>query len=220
MGRRKRYDNQQVCKVSGCDRVIGSHGAKQMCSIHYKRTRIHGHPVEKVPIGKMPAWTRMPDQCIYGGCTRKPHALNLCSTHHNRLWRLGTTELPTLQDKFWAKVKKGDPLECWEWQGSRHPAGHGYAWDGNKVSYSHVVAYNYAVGPTDQSVLHTCDNPPCCNPRHLYEGTQTENMLDKYDRNPIYKKARIKYAREIAEHKKRQAEITVSRFATDADLYR
>lgn len=48
----------------------------------------------------------------------------------------------------------------------------------------HRVAYELAVGPIPDGlcVLHSCDNPPCCNPAHLSLGTHTENMKHKMDR--------------------------------------
>ncbi len=44
---------------------------------------------------------------------------------------------------------------------------------------AHRVAYAFAVGdPGDLHVLHRCDNPPCCNPAHLFVGTYADNNRD------------------------------------------
>ena len=36
--------------------------------------------------------------------------------------------------------------------------------------------------PDEKDVLHRCDNPPCCNPSHLYIGDDKQNVKDMYDR--------------------------------------
>jgi hypothetical protein len=66
---------------------------------------------------------------------------------------------------------------CWEWQG---PFTHRYGQisDQNRRHRAHRLAYELWVGPIPQglSVLHKCNNPPCCNPAHLFVGTQKENV--------------------------------------------
>lgn len=54
--------------------------------------------------------------------------------------------------------------------------------DGKRtMTGAHVIVYRDTVGPVPQGLLicHTCDNPPCCNPEHLWCGTPSENMYDK-----------------------------------------
>jgi hypothetical protein len=71
---------------------------------------------------------------------------------------------------------------CWEWQGVRSPLGYGryYPAMGVKLQ-SHRHAYELAHGaiPEGMHVLHRCDNPPCCNPDHLFLGTHADNMKDR-----------------------------------------
>lgn len=72
---------------------------------------------------------------------------------------------------------------CWEWPGSRTWAGYGVvnAWNGgNNPVYVHRVigALLYGDLTHDQFVLHKCDNPPCCNPSHIWVGTNRENVAD------------------------------------------
>lgn len=85
-------------------------------------------------------------------------------------------------DRFWSFVdRSGGPDACWEWQGSQHPDGYGkIGWPGRKSpSISSRVAFEIANGrPPVGMVRHICDNPPCCNPAHLLEGTQLDNMRD------------------------------------------
>lgn len=69
---------------------------------------------------------------------------------------------------------------CWEWQMSRGPQGYGWvAQHIYGVKLAHRLAYLLASGdPADACVLHRCDNPPCCNPAHLFLGTRIDNMED------------------------------------------
>jgi len=87
----------------------------------------------------------------------------------------------TLEERFWTRVKKGSPNECWEWQGYRMPAGHGMIQRGKRgegTILTHRLSWEIHNGPTDQYVLHRCDNPPCVNPDHLFLGSQADNMKD------------------------------------------
>lgn len=85
-------------------------------------------------------------------------------------------------ERFWSFVVRGDADECWEWSGARHPDGHGkVAWPGRKsAAISSRIAFEITHGqPPIGMVRHTCDNPPCCNPAHLFLGTSRENNDDK-----------------------------------------
>jgi hypothetical protein len=81
--------------------------------------------------------------------------------------------------RFFAKVKKGAPGECWEWLGGKS-SGYGYI----DQKGAHVVSFELHKGPVHpgMEVLHHCDNRPCTNPEHLYAGTQMQNMHDKINR--------------------------------------
>jgi hypothetical protein len=77
----------------------------------------------------------------------------------------------------------GGESACWPYMGSRR---NGYGRigrfiDGRTVYLeAHREMYRLVCGPTDDfDVLHTCDNPPCCNPRHLFRGTHGDNMRDR-----------------------------------------
>jgi len=80
---------------------------------------------------------------------------------------------------FWARVDQtGD---CWPWTKYCNSDGYGKAWFNGRQERAHVLAWYFSNGtiPADLCVLHKCDNPPCCNPSHLFLGTQLDNMRDR-----------------------------------------
>lgn len=88
-----------------------------------------------------------------------------------------------LEQRFWEKVDRGNVGECWEWQAARGTKGYGQFWNGEYMDHAHRISYALDVRePGDLHVLHTCDNPPCVNPNHLYLGTNSDNQKDAFER--------------------------------------
>ena len=86
-------------------------------------------------------------------------------------------------EKFWSRVKRGEASECWVWTGSTNGHGYGRLNVRGKWLGAHRVAFELANGKApEQCVLHSCDNPPCCNPAHLREGTLADNVQDMFAR--------------------------------------
>lgn len=88
--------------------------------------------------------------------------------------------------RFWPKVdtKGGDIEQCWLFTGGLWPTGYGRFFMPNNNSvraYAHRIAYmlHYGQIPDGLVVMHTCDNPPCCNPHHLRLGTLADNNRDR-----------------------------------------
>jgi hypothetical protein len=83
---------------------------------------------------------------------------------------------PLLVKQFWSRIKRGPG--CWEWQRGRK--GYGQVWLEGKKWYAHRLAYTLCRGeiPPGKSICHTCDNPRCVRPSHLWLGSQTDNMRD------------------------------------------
>lgn len=85
----------------------------------------------------------------------------------------------TLEERFWANVKRGNSDECWEWQRSTSD-GYGHMTYEKRYIIAHRAAYEFTYGaiPDGLFVLHRCDNRRCCNPDHLWLGTNRDNVLD------------------------------------------
>jgi hypothetical protein len=88
----------------------------------------------------------------------------------------------SIAERFWAFVDVGTPDACWPWKGTRcQPFGHGGFSVNGRTQKAHRVAFTLASGviPAGLYVLHRCDNPSCCNPLHLFLGTQGDNNRDR-----------------------------------------
>ena len=82
--------------------------------------------------------------------------------------------------RFWSKVERGGPDECWPWKGGRaSDYGRIRVRNPRRFVRAHVFAYQVERGRTHGlMVCHSCDNPLCCNPKHLWLGDNADNMAD------------------------------------------
>lgn len=97
----------------------------------------------------------------------------------------------TLEERFWEKVDKSG--DCWMWMACRDQRGYGQfalgAGQRDNSTKAHRLAWeivNRTSVPKGMCVCHTCDNPPCVNPAHLFLASHSENMLDKAAKGRAY----------------------------------
>lgn len=84
--------------------------------------------------------------------------------------------------RFRSWVLRKSPDECWPWVGGTIADCYGKFRLGDRTVLANRVAYrlHYGVDPGDSLVLHSCDNPPCCNPGHLRLGDNSDNRRDQF----------------------------------------
>ena len=118
------------------------------------------------------------------------HIENRMKSMRGKTRKSGGGRTANTSDVLWSKVDKRSDNECWPWMGFRNKQGYGRTWINGHGYYAHRVIYDLAnpgeitlSAPTDKNVsgylMHSCDNPCCCNPAHLIVGTHQENMDDK-----------------------------------------
>jgi len=86
----------------------------------------------------------------------------------------------SIVDEIRARVKVDEETGCWVWQEHTDRDGYGLFWRNAKRYRVHRLMYELHNGesPGTLNVCHDCDNPPCCNPAHLWLGTNGDNTRD------------------------------------------
>ena len=89
--------------------------------------------------------------------------------------------------KFWLKTDKQSDDACWIFLGATDKDGYGQFWDGDiqLMTRAHQFSAKIHLGdcPKGMCVCHTCDNPSCVNPNHLFYGSALDNQKDKMTKN-------------------------------------
>lgn len=85
-------------------------------------------------------------------------------------------------NRFWSKVAFASDNDCWLWTKSRDRYGYGRFTLDHKIPFTASrlawILTNAEDAEVGLEIMHSCDNPPCCNPSHLSKGTRSENYLD------------------------------------------
>lgn len=91
------------------------------------------------------------------------------------------------KQKFWLKTDKQSDDACWIFLGATDKDGYGQFWDGDiqLMTRAHQFSAKIHLGdcPKGMCVCHTCDNPSCVNPNHLFYGSALDNQKDKMTKN-------------------------------------
>ncbi len=135
--------------------------------------------------------------CSFQDCTSKTFARSLWCPAHQKQKYAGKTLVP-LQKKSYST----DPIArleekytvaengCWEWTACTNKAGYGRIIFRGKAWLAHRLSFQTFIGPIINGlhVCHHCDNPPCVNPKHLFLGTDSDNMHDMVSkgRHPLH----------------------------------
>lgn len=140
--------------------------------------------------------------CSVDGCERPNAAHLMCHLHLYRFKTYGDVHYGEPEYRYHHGYDRRGPDECWPWKLGRHRKGYGKFKVLGKTWVASRYGWTLANGPIPDglNVCHTCDNPPCQNPRHWFLGTHKENAEDKVRKGRLvanpYRDAENRFATE------------------------
>lgn len=196
----------KFCKIKDCSRP--QHG-RGWCKMHHKRWLRHGSTESK-----RPTYQKRDPVCSIDGCGRSHVGRGYCALHYERFQRHGdpnklvrreaNTSLSQTVEWIMSNSKRASS-GCFEFQRSREKKkGYGRLHYQGKVVGAHRLVLEHELGRSlriGEQANHTCHNPKCVDPDHIYVGTQIDNIRDRVDAkrsHTILKESDVRMIRALA----------------------
>lgn len=131
-----------------------------------------------------PEYIRYKRNCDNCHCYYEGTGPRFCSRRCSNIWR-GKNPKKPIAYRFWSKVNIPDLFSCWNWTAAKDLGGYGMFQIAGKTCRAHRFAFELCCGPIPNGkfICHSCDNPKCCNPSHMFPGTPKENVADMFNKN-------------------------------------